>query len=66
MAKQGDQYDKAAIEVQVIKNKDKITIGKHTLRVSYQDDDTLNEQKHNRITQSTYMLDPKELEKLTR
>jgi hypothetical protein len=66
MAKQGDQYDKAAIEVQVIKNKDKITIGKHTLCVSYQDDDTLNEQKHNRITQSTYMLDPKELEKLTR
>jgi pSer/pThr/pTyr-binding forkhead associated (FHA) protein len=54
------------IMTQVLDNEDQITIGKHTIRVSYQDDDAFKEQKSNRNNQSTYMLGPGELEKLTR
>jgi pSer/pThr/pTyr-binding forkhead associated (FHA) protein len=52
------------IKTQVLNNNDRITIGKHTIRVSYQEDDTFKNEKPNRVTQSTYMIDPKEREKL--
>lgn len=54
------------VRTQFLKDKDQVTIGKHTLLVSYQDDDAFKDQKPSRVTQSTYMLDPKEREKLTR
>jgi pSer/pThr/pTyr-binding forkhead associated (FHA) protein len=52
------------IKTQILKNNDKIAIGKHTISVSYQEDDTFKEEKPNRVTQSTYMIDPKELKKM--
>ncbi len=54
------------IMTQVLSNNDQITIGKHILHVIYQEDDAFKDQKSNRVTQSTYMIDPKELAKLTR
>jgi pSer/pThr/pTyr-binding forkhead associated (FHA) protein len=52
------------VMMQILGNNDKITIGKHTILVIYQDDDTFKEQKPGRAIQSTYVLDPKEREKL--
>lgn len=51
---------------QFLNDNDQVTIGKHTICVTYQDDDAFKERKTDRVTQSTYMLDPKEREKLTR
>ena len=50
--------------MQVLGDNDRITIGKHSLHVTYHEDDTFKEQKSNRVTKSTYLLDPKEREKL--
>ena len=52
--------------IQALDNNDQVTIGKHTIHVTYQDDDAFKEQKFSHINQTTYMLDPKEREKLTR
>lgn len=54
------------VMTQVLNNNDQVTIGKHTIHVIYQDDDAFKEQKFSRINQTTYMLDPKEREKLIR
>lgn len=54
------------IMMHVLSHNDQVTIGKHLLHVTYQGDDAFKDQKSNRITQSTYMLDPEEREKLTR
>lgn len=53
------------IMTQVLNNNDRVTIGKHILHVIYQEDNAFKEQRSNRVTQSTYMLDPKERENLT-
>lgn len=52
------------IKTQILNSNDKITIGKHTVCVSYQEADTYKDETSNRVTQSTYMIDPKEREKL--
>lgn len=54
------------VRTQVLNNEDHVTIGKHTIEVAYQDDDAFQEQKPSGATRSTYLLDPKEREKLTR
>ncbi len=54
------------VRTQVLNNEDYVTIGKHTIQVGYQDDDAFKEQKPPGAAQSTYLLDPKEREKLTR
>jgi pSer/pThr/pTyr-binding forkhead associated (FHA) protein len=54
------------VMTQVLKNHDQVTIGKHTIAIIYQEDNAFKERKPNRITQSTYMLDPEEREKLAR
>ncbi|MBC2710792.1 MAG: FHA domain-containing protein [Desulfosarcina sp.] len=51
-------------KTQLLNENDKIQIGKHTIVVTYQEGDSFEEKSPNRITQSTYMLDPKEREKL--
>lgn len=51
--------------IQALSNNDQVTIGKHTIHVTYQDDDALKKEKCNYIDQATYILDPKERDKLT-
>lgn len=52
------------VKTQLLNENDTITIGKHTIRVSYQEDDSFKDEQSNRMTESTYMIDPKEREKL--
>jgi len=52
------------IMTQPLAENDQITIGKHTIRVSYKDCDAFNRQNAKHISQSTYMLDPAERDKL--
>lgn len=54
------------VMTQVLNNNDQVTIGKHTIHVTYQDDAAFKEQKPSRLNETTYMLDSKEREKLTR
>ncbi len=54
------------VGTQFLNDDDQVTIGKHTIGVTYQDDDAFKERKTGRATESTYMLDPKEREKLMR
>ncbi len=62
----GTNVNGKKVMTQVLNDKDLIAIGKHIIRVTYQDDDAFKEQKPSRSTESTYMLDPKDREKLTR
>ena len=52
------------ILTQMLASDDQITIGKHSILVTYQEDDSFKESKPKKATQSTYMLDPEERKKL--
>lgn len=54
------------VTTQVLDDNDQITIGKHTIHVTYQDDDALKKQRSSRVGESTYIIDKKDLEKSTR
>ena len=54
------------VMTQVLNNHDQIRIGKHTIEVIYKVGDAFDEQKPDRATESTYVLDPKDREKLAR
>ena len=54
------------VKIQVLDDNDQITIGKHTIHVTYQDDDAFKEEKSSSIGESTYIIDKKNLGKLTR
>lgn len=52
------------IKTQLLNENDQITVGKHTIRVSYQEGDDFEEKRTHPVADTTYMLDPKEREKL--
>lgn len=54
------------VMTQVLDDNDLISIGKHTIHVTYQDDDAFKKQKSSRVGESTYILNKKDLEKMTR
>lgn len=62
----GTYVNGTEVMMQILNANDQVTIGKHTIHVTYQDDDAFKEHKHSRVSESTYMLAPKEREKLTR
>jgi pSer/pThr/pTyr-binding forkhead associated (FHA) protein len=53
------------IMTQGLQNYDQVAIGKHTICITYQDDDAFSERKTSSISQSTYLLDPQERDRLT-
>jgi pSer/pThr/pTyr-binding forkhead associated (FHA) protein len=54
------------VMTKVLDDNDLITIGKHTIHVAYQDGDAFKKQKSSGVGESTYILDKKDLEKITR
>lgn len=54
------------VMTKVLDDNDLIAIGKHTIHVTYQDDDAFKKQKPSGVGESTYILDKKDLEKITR
>lgn len=51
-------------KAQLLNENDKINIGKHKIVVTYQEGDSFEERSPNLVTEPTFMLDPKEREKL--
>ena len=52
------------VQTKILNDNDKITIGKHTISVSYQEDDAFQETGPSSATHSTYMISPEERKKL--
>lgn len=62
----GTMVNGKEIMTQALNNNDQIKIGKHTIQVIYKEGDAFKDQTPNRATESTYVLDPKDREKLNR
>jgi pSer/pThr/pTyr-binding forkhead associated (FHA) protein len=54
------------VMTKVLVENDLIAIGKHTIHVTYQDGDAFKKQESSGVGESTYILDKKDLEKITR
>jgi pSer/pThr/pTyr-binding forkhead associated (FHA) protein len=61
----GTMVNGKEVMTQALNNNDQIRIGKHTIQVIYKEGDAFKEQP-SRATESTYVLNPKDREKLTR
>jgi pSer/pThr/pTyr-binding forkhead associated (FHA) protein len=59
----GTYINNKQVRTQLLDENDEITIGKHMIRITYQKDESFEEQV-NSGNQSTYMLGPDELKKL--
>jgi pSer/pThr/pTyr-binding forkhead associated (FHA) protein len=52
------------VMTQFLDDDDQISIGKHTIHVTYQDDDSFNEKKTSRVGESTFIIDKAQLKKM--